>query len=209
MNLIIVLGPPAVGKMTVGQELSKLTGYPLLHNHMTIDLVTELFDFGTPQFGRLVPAFRQMLVAEAAASDLPGLIFTFVWAFDVDEDKQFLDGLRDVVAEHGGATYYAELATGLDERLVRNRTENRLRHKKKADFNKTEGAILRLEALRLNSQNDFPYPERHIKIDNTHLSATNTAQQIATALRLLILESRCKESEPSAEKSADGSYDSE
>ena len=55
MNLIILFGPPAVGKMTVGQELSRLTGYPLLHNHMTIDLVTEFFDFGTPQFGRLVP----------------------------------------------------------------------------------------------------------------------------------------------------------
>ena len=184
MDFIIVFGPPAVGKMTVGQELSKLTGYPLLHNHMTIDLITELFDFGTPQFGRLVPAFRQMLVAEAAASDLPGLIFTFVWAFDVDEDKQFLDGLRDAVAEHGGATYYAELATGLDERLVRNRTENRLRHKKKADFDKTEGAILRLEALRLNSCNGFPYPERHVKIDNAHLSAREAAEQIVQAFGL-------------------------
>ena len=72
MNLIIVFGPPAAGKMTVGQELAKLTGYKLLHNHMTIDLVTELFDFGTPQFKRLVPAFRQMLVAEAAGSELSG-----------------------------------------------------------------------------------------------------------------------------------------
>ncbi len=144
MDFIIVFGPPAVGKMTVGQELSRLTGYPLLHNHMTIDLVTELFDFGTPQFHRLVPAFRQMLVAEAAASDLPGLIFTFVWAFDKEQDKDFLDGLRDAVAEQGGTTYYAELAAGLDERLVRNRLENRLRHKKKADFDKTEANILRM-----------------------------------------------------------------
>lgn len=78
MNFVAVFGPPAVGKMTVGQEIAKLTGYPLLHNHMTIDLVTELFDFGTPPFCKLVPAFRQMLVSEAAASDLPGLIFTFV-----------------------------------------------------------------------------------------------------------------------------------
>jgi hypothetical protein len=144
LDFIIVFGPPAVGKMTVGQELSRLTGYPLLHNHMTIDLVTELFDFGTPQFHRLVPAFRQMLVAEAAASDLPGLIFTFVWAFDKEQDKDFLDGLRDAVAEQGGTTYYAELAAGLDERLVRNRLENRLRHKKKADFDKTEANILRM-----------------------------------------------------------------
>ena len=183
MNLLILFGPPAVGKMTVGQELSRLTGYPLLHNHMTIDLVTELFDFGTPQFGRLVPTFRQMLVAEAAASDLPGLIFTFVWAFDVAEDRVFLDGLRDAVAEHGGATYYVELEAGLEERLVRNRTENRLRHKKKADFAKTEGAMLRLDAHRMNSHGDFPYPTHHIKIANTHLSAGEAAKRIVEAFR--------------------------
>lgn len=188
MNLIILFGPPAVGKMTVGQELSRLTGYPLLHNHMTIDLVTEFFDFGTPQFGRLVPAFRQMLVAEAAASDLPGLIFTFVWAFDVAEDKRFLDGLRDAVAEHGGDTYYAEFAAGLDERLVRNRTENRLRHKKKADFAKTEGAMLRLDVRRMDSRDDFPYPARHLKIGNTHLSAGEAAKRIVAALGLPMRE---------------------
>jgi len=185
MNLIILVGPPAAGKMTVGQELAKLTGYKLLHNHMTIDLVTELFDFGTPQFQRLVPAFRQMLVAEAAGSDLKGLSFTFVWAFDFDGDKVFLDGLRDVVATHGGETYYVELECGLEERLIRNRTENRLRHKKKADFDKTEGAILRLQDQhRMNSNSDFPYPDKHIKIDNSVLSAEEAAQRVATAFEL-------------------------
>ena len=185
MNLIILFGPPAVGKMTVGQELSKLTGYPLLHNHMTIDLVTELFDFGTPQFGLLVPAFRQMLVAEAAASDLIGLIFTFVWAFDVEEDKQFVDGLRDKVVEYGGNTYYAELETGLEERLVRNRTENRLRHKKMADFEKTEAFMAQAQALhQMNSSRDFPYPDQHVKINNLHLSAKEAAEQIVQAFGL-------------------------
>ena len=185
MNLIILFGPPAVGKMTVGQELSKLTGYKLLHNHMTIDLVTEFFDFGTPQFSRLVPAFRQMLVAEAAASDLVGMIFTFVWAFDNEDDKQFLDGLRDSVAEHGGSTYYAELEAGMEERLVRNRTENRLRHKKKADFEKTEGTIVRMQAQhQMNSSGDFPYPEHHVKINNAHISAREAAEQIVQAFGL-------------------------
>ena len=189
MNFIILFGPPAVGKMTVGQELSRLTGYSLLHNHMTIDLVTELFDFGTPSFQRLVPAFRQMLVAEAAASDLPGLIFTFVWAFNVEEDRQFLDGLREVVARHGGTTYYAELEADLDERLVRNRTENRLRHKKKADFNKTESGMLKLQDnCVMNSHDDFPYPDRHVKINNTHLSAADAAQRIVEAFRLPVLK---------------------
>ena len=185
MNLVIVFGPPAVGKMTVGQELSRLTGYKLLHNHMTIDLVTEFFGFGTPQFERLVPAFRQMLVAEAAASNLSGLIFTFVWAFDEDDDKQFLDGLRDSVAKHDGRTYYAELEADLDERLVRNRTENRLKHKKMKDSEKTEAFMVQAQArYRMNSSGDFPYPKQHVKISNTHLSAAEAAEQIVQAFQL-------------------------
>ena len=38
-----MIGNAAVGKMTVGQELMKLTGLRLFHNHMTIDSVIEIF----------------------------------------------------------------------------------------------------------------------------------------------------------------------
>ena len=42
MKLILIFGPQAVGKMTVGQELATLTGLKLFHNHMTIDLVSPI-----------------------------------------------------------------------------------------------------------------------------------------------------------------------
>lgn len=41
MKLVVIFGPLAVGKMTVGQELAKRTGLRLFHNHMTIDLVAN------------------------------------------------------------------------------------------------------------------------------------------------------------------------
>ena len=44
MKFVVIFGPPAVGKMTVGQELAKLTGLKLFHNHMTIELVLNFFD---------------------------------------------------------------------------------------------------------------------------------------------------------------------
>ena len=47
MKLVLLFGPQAVGKMTVGQELAKITGLKLFHNHMTIDLVSNFFDYGT------------------------------------------------------------------------------------------------------------------------------------------------------------------
>src|SRR5438270_6300026 len=106
MNFVVIFGPPAVGKMTVGQELARLTGYKLFHNHVTIDLVSEYFEFGTPPFSRLVREFRARIIQEAAASEMAGLIFTFVWALDDERDKQFIDELKESVAKEGGKTYF-------------------------------------------------------------------------------------------------------
>ena len=35
-KFIMIVGPQAVGKMTVGQELLKITNLKLLHNHILI-----------------------------------------------------------------------------------------------------------------------------------------------------------------------------
>ncbi len=64
MRLVLLFGPQAVGKMTVGQELAKMTGLKLFHNHMTIDLVLNFFEYGTPPFKRLVNSFRNEILTE-------------------------------------------------------------------------------------------------------------------------------------------------
>lgn len=46
MKFVIIFGPQAVGKMTVGKELEKITDLKLFHNHMTIELVTHYFEYG-------------------------------------------------------------------------------------------------------------------------------------------------------------------
>ena len=74
-TLVFVVGPGAVGKMTVGTELAARTAMKLFHNHHTIDLVLRFFPFGSPPFNRLVGEFRRRIIEEVAASDLPGLIF--------------------------------------------------------------------------------------------------------------------------------------
>ena len=43
MNLVLIFGSGAAGKMTVGQELMKITDYRLFHNHMIIEPVLDIF----------------------------------------------------------------------------------------------------------------------------------------------------------------------
>ncbi|MEO5894260.1 MAG: hypothetical protein ABIS06_00985 [Vicinamibacterales bacterium] len=54
MTVVIIFGPPAVGKMTVGLELERLTGFRLFHSHMTVDRVIRLFPFQSPAYRHLV-----------------------------------------------------------------------------------------------------------------------------------------------------------
>lgn len=57
-DLIMITGPQAVGKMTVGQELAKLTNFKLFHNHMSIDLVNNFFSYSTKEGQDMVKMLR-------------------------------------------------------------------------------------------------------------------------------------------------------
>ncbi|HEU4798188.1 MAG TPA: AAA family ATPase [bacterium] len=85
MQLIFIYGPPAVGKLSVANALAKLTGYRVFHNHLTIDLVRSIFDWGQGPFFSLVDRYRVELIEAAAKANIPGVIFTFVYAKDQDD----------------------------------------------------------------------------------------------------------------------------
>ena len=85
MWLVIILGPAAVGKMSVGQALAQLTGMKLLHNHMVSELVrlfVPVYGPGSAEGKRLKNLFTQELLEVVAKSDLPGMIFTNMLDFD-------------------------------------------------------------------------------------------------------------------------------
>lgn len=69
MKLVIITGPHAVGKMTVGQALAKITGLKLFHNHMTIDVVAGLFENMPAERSRLTALFREEVFKAYAKSD--------------------------------------------------------------------------------------------------------------------------------------------
>ena len=183
MNFVVIFGPPAVGKMTVGYELAQLTGFKLFHNHMTVDLVLNFFPFGHPQFGKLVGEFRRRIFEAVAVSDCPGLIFTYVWALDDPADKACIDDYTAIFRHRGGEVYFVELEARRSERLKRNSTEFRLEHKpSKRDLECSEHNLIAADQrYKLNSTNDFFYPENYLNINNTSLSAAETANMIVDA----------------------------
>lgn len=192
MHFVCVFGPPAVGKMTVGHELAKLTGFKLFHNHMTVDPVLDIFPFGSPPFGRLVGEFRRRIIEEAVAADLPGLIFTYVWALEDDQDRDTVASYVDIVESGGGKVSFVELVAPLEERLVRNSSEFRLDQKRsKRDLDFSHQNVIDLDTQWvMNTGGTTTVAEAYlagrdyVRIDNTHLSAVDVARQVAETFAL-------------------------
>jgi hypothetical protein len=190
MHFVVIFGPPAVGKMTVGHALAQLTGFKLFHNHMTIDLVLNVFPFGHPQFGKLVGEFRRRMFEEVAASDHLGLIFTYVWALNDPADKTCIDDYAAIFRDRGGEVCFVELEAEQAERLKRNSTEFRLTHKpSKRDIARSQHNLLDAdERYKLNSTDDFFYQENYLKINTTSRSAAETAKLIVNRFGFRTME---------------------
>ncbi|MGX7676200.1 hypothetical protein [Plantactinospora sp. DSM 117369] len=180
-TLLFIIGPPAVGKMTVGEQIAARTGLRLFHNHLAIEPVLRFFPFGSPPFGRLVDRFRRDLIEEVAASDLPGLIFTYVWAFDLPEDERAVDQFAEPFRRRGGRVLFLELEAAQEERLQRNQGASRLAEKpSKRDVVFSQQNLLELDRrYRLSSEGRFDDRADYLRVNNTHLEPALVA---ATAI---------------------------
>ena len=180
MDFIIILGPLAVGKMTVGQELERTTDLKLFHNHMTIDMVLPFFDMKSKSFQKLVNSFRIQMFEEVAKSNLPGIIFTFVWEFDQKTDCDFIARIVEIFKRENARICYVDLEADAEERLQRNQSPNRLKHKpSKRDLKASREELLETDRKHVtnSSPNEFE-GENYIKINNTKINAKETAQMI-------------------------------
>lgn len=180
--LVIIIGPHAVGKMTVGQELAKLTGLKLFHNHMSIELVRKFFSVRGSKEGKyLNHLIRREIFETVAKSTLRGLIFTYMFGFDEESEYIYISKLIDLYKSHGAKCVVVELYADYDVRIERNRTENRLQNKEsKRDIEHSEAEMRETSAKhRLNSYEGEKLPfENYLKIDNTNLAPEKAAEII-------------------------------
>ena len=183
MNLVVLIGSGAVGKMTVGQELMKITDYRLFHNHHMIEPVIEIFG----KFdGAVVSRLREDIFDAFLKTDYSGLIFTFMWAFDMQSDWDYIKSVADKFEATGGTVYYVELVADRAVRIERNKTENRLKNKaSKRDIVVSQDRMLREETkYRLVSrEGELPF-RNYMKIDNTNLEPEEVALMIQKRFHL-------------------------
>jgi cytidylate kinase len=183
---IVLIGPPAVGKMTVGEELANITGFRLFHNHLAIECVLPVFDFEYEKFQKLVNNIRELVFQEFVQSDYPGLIFTFVWAFNKPSGYELMSRWIELFSKAGFKINFIELQASLEQRLYRNRTENRLQKKaSKQNLNRSEEILLKNEKeWVMIAPHDFIFSDLLIRIDTEQLTSLEVARLICEQIGL-------------------------
>ncbi|MBQ2934748.1 MAG: AAA family ATPase [Lachnospiraceae bacterium] len=193
-NLIIICGPQAVGKMTVAESLRDKLKYNLMMNHDSIEISDKIFGFATPAQHEFNAIFREKAF-EMAVKHNVDLLFTYVCAFEMQQEREYLTGLADLFQANGGNFYFVELSADLETRLERNETPHRMEMKaSKRDVEWSKTNLLRdAKKHKLNSEDDEVWFENHIKIDNTNLEPDEVADMIIRKFALAANDKEEKE----------------
>ncbi len=175
VKLVFIYGPPAVGKLTVATELAKLTGFKLFHNHVSIQFVRSVFEFGTRRFWKVTDKFRLAMLEEATKARVD-TIFTFV--YNKATDDPFVKKTIVTVGRHGGRVCFVRLYCD-EEELVK-RVNNKAR--------RTMGKIstkMKLHKVLRKYDHDLEVPfQSSLSIDTTHVPAKKSAEMIARYYKL-------------------------
>lgn len=183
MKLIIIIGNTAVGKMTIGQALAQITDLRLFHNHMSIELVLDVFGVLDSS---VVAEIREVIFSNFAKSNNYGLIFTYQWAFDSQSDWDYIEKVSKIFTDRQAEVYYVEVIAPQDIRLERNKTDNRLFHKKSKQDLEFSRQLLVEDDLKyrcVSYEGEIQF-ENYLRIDNSNMNAVDVAELIKETFNL-------------------------
>lgn len=174
MDLIFLHGPPAAGKLTTAQALGERLGYPVFHNHLTVDLLTTVFTFGSGPFTRL-RELMWLAVFEEAAGAGRSLIFTFTPESTVSPG--FADRVRNAVTGAAGRVCFVKLTVSEAEQERRITAQSRRKHQK----------LVSLETLRAlrTSHDSVEEPPVDLEIDTDASGPSDSAAAIVEHFGLI------------------------
>jgi chloramphenicol 3-O-phosphotransferase len=177
MKLVFLYGPAAAGKLTVGRALQSLTGFRLFHNHLVVDTLLSVFQFGTPSFVQL----REQIwlsVFEAAARDGISTIFTF--APEATVNRSFIDKAVSTIQNAGGEICFVKLDCPIEV------IESRLSNPSREQFLKLKSVEVFRE-LRQKKADQFPELPADLSLDTSVLSPEQSARRICQVFEIPIL----------------------
>lgn len=175
MKLVFIYGPPATGKLTVAKELSKITGYRIFHNHLTVDLVSSILNFGEKEFFEINQRLRIEMIGLAAKNNR-NLIFTYCYAFKLDD--KFVKNVIKEIKKYGGKVLFVQLYSHPKE------LEKRVASESRKGFKKIQTKKGLKECLgKWDLFTAIPFVE-NLNIDNTKISAKKVAKIIKEKYKL-------------------------
>jgi hypothetical protein len=175
MKIIFLYGLPATGKLTIAELLTARTGYKLFHNHMVVDMLLNIFDFGAKPFVELREELWLSIVEQCTRTEA-GLVFTFTPEHTVR--PTFIPELQRVVATANADLHFVELTC--TPGIISGRIGSASRHRyKKLTSPRIFNDLYSIGAF--TTQN-IPRPE--LSLDTSQLTPEESADCIIQRLRL-------------------------
>jgi tRNA uridine 5-carbamoylmethylation protein Kti12 len=174
-KLIFIYGPPASGKLTTARELQKLTGYKLIHNHMSANVASQFFNFGTNEFDILNSKIQSCIIKSILKSDAKGIIFTKFYI--ESRHGLFLRKLETIASKNNFKICFVKLESHMNVLLKGVGNKSRKKEGKLLDKNVLKESIGKLNLGKIPRR-------KNLIIDNSKLSARKTALKIKRELTL-------------------------
>lgn len=177
MKLVFIYGPPAIGKLTIAKELSKITGFKIFHNHIVNEALDDILENKNSEYFRLSGNLKVKIIESAAKQKLKGLIFTMM---HVRNKRQhiFPNRIKRVVEKNKGKVYFVRIDCDDKEIFKRVRKSSR---KEFGKFSSEKDVKKFMKKYDIHTPLNF---KNQLKIDNTKLSVKNVARQIKEYYKL-------------------------
>ena len=174
MQLIFIYGPPASGKLTIAEIISARTGIPLFHNHISRDLVKDIYEDDLKKHYALVNTIR-LDVMDYCSKNNTDLLFTYVYEGPADDHN--VKHMTETVQNNGGEVVFVELTADRDDLIQRVDAESRKRFKKLSD------PAIMAKLTESMGNYSIPYVDA-VKINTSSMDAEQSADAIITSLKL-------------------------
>lgn len=175
MHIIFLYWPPAAWKLTVAKELAKRIGYNVFHNHLTVDLLKSVFNYGEKPFSKLNSKIRFLILEEAFKDKIKWIIMTFCYV--TKKDERFVKKLLHMTQKHQWKIDFINLYCSQEELYKRVKSNDRLQYNKIMDKKVLQEYFI--DQVPIDYKIDFV---DSMSIDNTDLPPTEVAHIIEKRL---------------------------